>query len=101
MPSERMRSVEELREIAQALDGVSDALRGYRKLTVDVVGLTIRGPRAAGDDILVVVKGLDADGKKVVAFHNGTHLPGTLMALAARLDNGSLRWRDDEFVSKG
>lgn len=83
-----------------AVGQISAALRGNRDLAVDVTGVTIRGPREAGDEILLVVRGIGSDGGPVVAFHSAYGLAEALLSLAARLNNGSLKWREDEFARK-
>jgi len=71
-------------------------MKGYRALSVDVVGLAVRAPdMAVNGEFLLTVRGLDSEGRKVVAFHSATSLEELFMGLETRLLNGSLRWRVD------
>jgi hypothetical protein len=85
-------------EIGRAVDDISLALTGYRSLTVDVVGISIRPPTVAGGDFLLTVRGTDEAGGPVVAFHGSPDLGEAFRGLDNRLLNGSLRWRPDQFA---
>lgn len=82
----------------QALDDVGLAMAGFRDLSVDVTGMSIRGPRHEGDEFLLVIRGLDEENRPVVAFNSAHHLDEAFISLQARLRNGSLKWRPDEFA---
>lgn len=84
-------------EIGRAVDEVGLAMTGHRSLSVDVVGLSVRGPQGPGGDFLITVRGLDEDGQAVVAFHGASDLAECLRGLSNRLLNGSLKWRSDQF----
>ena len=90
----------ERQAVGQACTEISAALVGRRNLIVAIVGLSVRGPRHEGDEIMIVVRGVDEDGAPVVAFHSGFSLGDALRGVAGRLNNGSLRWRADEFANK-
>jgi len=63
----------------------------------EVVGLSVRPPNREKDDFLVVLRGLDAEGAPVVAFHGALSLLDALAGAGERLRNGTLTWRADEF----
>lgn len=46
-------------------------------------------------DILGIIKADGPDGK-TIAFHNGDSIAAVLSGLASRLDNGTLKWREDK-----
>lgn len=76
------------------------AMEGYRDLAVSIVGLSIRGPRVRGDEYLLTLKGVDADGLKWVAFQSATSVDELFRGCEARLSNGTLKWKEDQFGSK-
>jgi hypothetical protein len=84
--------------VGEAVESLGAAMQGYRSLSVDVTGFSIRGPRGRGDEFLVVVKGLDESGQPLVAFHSAMELGECLRGVEARISNGTLKWRSDEFV---
>lgn len=84
-------------EIGRAADEIGLALAGYRSLSVEVIGLSIRPPQGQGGDFLITVRGLSADGGRVVAFHGSPDFGDALRGLHNRLLNGSLKWREDQF----
>lgn len=76
---------------------IEGCIRGTFTPAVEVVGLSIRPPTVDKPDFLVVLRGLDAEGAPVVAFHGADDLVGALGGAGERLRNGTLRWRPDEF----
>lgn len=92
---DRSRSQAEL--VEQAVQGISDALNGTRDLAVHLSGLSVKAPKGEGEELLIVIRGIDADGMPVVAFHSAFSLSEAVRGLAARLNNGTLRWRPDDF----
>lgn len=84
-------------EIGKALDEVGLAMSGYRTLSVDVTGVSIRAPQATGGDFLLTIRGTAEDGTPVVAFHGAADLGEAFRGLQNRLLNGSLKWRQDSF----
>jgi hypothetical protein len=83
-----------------ALAYIDKCLAGRNNLSIDVVGLSVRGPRAEGDEVFVTVRGLDAEGTPCVAFHSAFSLGEAMRGVAARLKNGTLKWRVDQFKVK-
>jgi hypothetical protein len=87
-----------LEQIGLAVEDVGAGLQGYRQYQIEVVGLNIKRPKAANEEFFVVVKGIDSEGTPCVAFHAAFSLGELFMGLHARLRNGSLKWRVDEFM---
>lgn len=79
----------------RAVDELGLAMTGYRNISMQVTGLSIRAPRVQNDDFLVTVKAIDADGAPWVAFHGSPDLLDALRGVWNRLGNGSLKWRED------
>lgn len=90
-----------LEAVGLAVAAVDAAMQGYRSLSVDIVGLNIRSPRTVGDEVLLVVKGVDAEGTPCVAFHSAFSLGEALRGLEGRLRNGTLKWRVDAYLAPG
>jgi hypothetical protein len=84
-------------DVGRAVSAIDAAMKDYRQLSVLPTGFSVRGPRARGDEILLVVRGIDADEAPVVAFHSAFSLGEALRGLEGRLSNGTLKWKPDEF----
>lgn len=89
---------ERFTEAGRSLANIGRAMEGYRQLSVAVVGLSVRGPRVRGDEYLLVVKGLSEDGGPLVAFLSAISLDELFRSADAKLSNGTLKWRDDQFA---
>lgn len=86
-------------ETGRAVSNVGSAMMGYRSLLVDVTGFTVRGPDASvNGDFLLTVRGVDANGMKVVAFHSDSSLEGLMVGFNNRLNNGGFKWREDQWA---
>lgn len=83
--------------LRKSVESLSEALVGNRVLQVDIRSLSVRGPVEAGGEILIVIKGVDGEGAKLVSFHSAYSLADAIKGIASRIDNGSLRWRQDEY----
>ncbi len=59
-----------------------------------IVGINIKVRYDSVGDVLAVVRADTANGP-VVAFHTGTDVSSVVLGLVNRLDNGSLKWRED------
>jgi hypothetical protein len=64
----------------------------------DILGLSIRGPKEPGDDVLITVRALAPDGSPVVGFHGSPSLDEAFVGLVNRLENGNLRWKADTWA---
>lgn len=61
-----------------------------------VRSIKFRAGNTPGADWLVVITAYSS-GTPVVAFHSGVGFKDTLLGLASRLKNGSLKWKADEY----
>jgi hypothetical protein len=60
-------------------------------------GLSVRMPREPDEDVLITIRALNSEGAPEVAFNGGATLGDAFRTLQTRIDNGSLKWRPDEF----
>lgn len=58
--------------------------------------ITVRLPGEARNTFLAVVRA-DNAGAPVVSFHEGDTLLECLRGMVARLENGSVKWKDDQY----
>lgn len=77
---------------------LSNKIKNGYVMDYDLRGLSIRFPSPEGGEFLIVLRAFDPDGTPVVAFHSALELQEALGGLETRLDNGSLRWRPDEYA---
>lgn len=89
-----------LSEAGSCLDAVGMALLGFRNLSVDITGFSVRGPRDADEGILIVVRGTNGEGKPVVSFLSGNDLPSLFVSFAAFIRQGSFTWKEDTYRTK-
>lgn len=85
-------------KVGKAIVDLAHAIEGYRDLSVELVGMSIRGPQFRGGEYLIVLRGLDEEGLPIVAFHSALDMGEVLRGVESRLRNGSLKWRKDEFA---
>lgn len=85
------------KRIGKAIEYLGFCFDGDRDISVDIVGFSARAPKEAGGEVLVVVRGLDEEGAPVVAFSSAFELGEALVSLEARILNGTLKWRPDEW----
>jgi hypothetical protein len=85
-------------QVGLAVGELGRALEGYREISVQLTGFSVRGPRDRGDEFLVVVRGTDEEGMPVVGFSSALDLGEALRGVVSRLDNGSMKWRPDEYA---
>jgi len=70
---------------------------GYKGAFI-MEGLKIKFPDVSGGDCLVVVTGYErASGDAIVGFHGGYDVGDALIGLAGRLQNGKMKWRQDDY----
>lgn len=81
-----------------ALAQVDRAFLDYRDLAVLPHGMTIKAPPSRMGEYLLVLRGTDEAGSAMVAFHSAVGLVEAIVGLNARLSNGTLKWRPDEFA---
>lgn len=63
---------------------------------VVVRAIKFRAGKVPGAEWMVIITAYSPDGP-VVAFHAGDGFKDTLVGLAARLKNGSMKWKVDEY----
>jgi hypothetical protein len=84
----------------QLVNGIKylDRVMAYgRGSDVDIESLRVRAPRSQADDYLVVIRGIDAAGGRVVGFHGAPGLADALAGVCNRIRNGSLKWVKDKY----
>lgn len=100
-PVEKDRNSKEYyQRIGAAVVELGRACEGYRDLSMQVIGMSIRAPQFRDGEYLMVVRGLGQDGGMFVAFHSALDIGEVLRGVDARLRNGSLKWRVDEYAGK-
>lgn len=67
---------------------------------VEVVDVRIKETPDGQDPYLIMVKGYDAEGTPVIAFHSGGTVLEGLASCARRLKAGQMKWRPDEYRIK-
>lgn len=87
-------------EAGRCLMNLGRAMEGYRQLSVSITGFSVRGPRTRGEEYLLVLKGLDENGTPVVSFLSGVSVDEVFRATEAKLSNGTLKWREDQFAGQ-
>lgn len=81
-------------EAARVLDRVCQGLP-YDGVTVMTIKFKFAGDGMS--ESLAIVTGDDHEGRPVVAFHTAVSFGELFSGLVARLMNGTLKWKDDEF----
>lgn len=63
---------------------------------IEVYGMSIKVPVSEGEDYFVVVRARVGNDRKV-GFGNGASFAEALRGTLARIENGSMRWKDDQY----
>lgn len=61
-----------------------------------ITGFSVRLPKFEGDDVFIVVRGLE-DGEKVVAFRDGEDTLQALRNMLRAIRTKKLKWRPDKY----
>jgi len=69
---------------------------GYAGMVI--TGMNIRFPGDSQGDTLVIVKGYDQEGQACVAFHGAWSFAEAVGGAIARVKNGTMKWKIDEFA---
>jgi len=80
--------------------GWLECVRAFERLERDGIELkriSIKGDFTHGVGVLVVMTA-NAPGGAIVAFHQGDDLQMMWRGLAARIMNGSLKWKEDQYA---
>jgi len=64
---------------------------------IHITTIRLRAPSVEGGEWLAVVKATTENGN-IVGFHGGTGLGDLVSGLANRLNNGSIKWKEDEYA---
>lgn len=78
------------------LGRVDSYLDKYAEDDILVMGFSIRVPQDIGDEYLLTIRAIVADEAKV-AFHAAATFEELIVGLSKRLQNRSLRWKDDRY----
>ena len=65
---------------------------------VEIVSIRVRFPVGEGGGYLGVVKAVGPDGAKI-GFHDGTTFVEVVLGIIRRLQQNSMKWRDDEHAT--
>lgn len=66
---------------------------------VYLLGLSARLPNLPGEEVLIVLRG-QTDVGAVVAFHSASTFAEAISGAITRLDNGSLKWKEDTYAGR-
>ena len=75
---------------------LSDRTDGQRHPDYTLKEVRVRAPAELSGEWLGIVKA-DFDGTPCIGFHGGDSLLDCLKGLASRLNNGSMKWREDQY----
>ena len=81
----------------QAMFRMDALLERYDDEDVFIGGLSLRAPGMDQSDWFVVVRAETPEGK-VVAFHSAPTFLEAIQGVVARLDNRSLKWKEDQYA---
>jgi hypothetical protein len=65
---------------------------------MEISGMSIRVPSGEGEDYFVVVRARIGNDAKV-GFNSDATFAGALRGTLARIENGSMRWKDDDYAN--
>ena len=82
----------------KAVDYLGLAMRDMRSLAVLPYSFSVKAPTEEKPEFFMVVRGIDGEGRPVVAFHSSLELDTLFRGVEQRLLNGTLKWRDDEYA---
>lgn len=85
-------------DAGRAVSWLGLAMDGHRQVDVTITGFSVKSPVAERGEFFLVLRGLDAAGMPLVSFTSATTLEEVFRSVVARLKNGSLRWRADEYA---
>lgn len=74
-----------------------DVAEEHRIMAGKITEIRIKKPRYEGDEIMVIVKAEDDEGR-FVAFSTGIDAPSALATALARADQEALKWRPDAYA---
>lgn len=83
-------------DVGKSLMQLAESLSKMNSGTERLVALKLRAPKGPGGEWLAVVSTL-VDDERFVAFSSGVDFVVCLQTLGARLRNGSLKWKEDQY----
>ncbi len=89
----------QLVKASEALMSLEDTLSWYEDEEKWVYSIRVSMPSEDRDEYLGVIKASGVEGDQI-AFHQGGTYLETLVGVAQRLKNRTLKWRDDEYGNK-
>lgn len=92
-------AVQEQRQAARvqsALLTIQSYMEGYSPTGIIIDGLRITDRSGDGTDLLAAVKAVSETGY-TIAFSSASSLSELVISIAARLRNGSMKWKEDEY----
>jgi hypothetical protein len=66
-----------------------------RDLDISITEIRIKLDGSVYDNVLLIVKAETPEGN-IIAFHGGEDLASVVIGLVNRLDNGSIKWKEDK-----
>lgn len=88
---------QEMVKLAVSLYKVEAHIERLIKEEVYLKSIRLRAPQVRGGEWLAVVS-IEVSGEGKVGFHSADGLTTVLRGTAARLLNGSMKWKDDEYA---
>jgi hypothetical protein len=88
--------VNEALMVWRAMTVVTDGYWERDAMDVRVDSITVRAPKAAGEDFLAVVKGSNSEGRPFVAFRSGPDVKSAMVKVAQGIEQGTITWKEDK-----
>jgi len=82
-------------KIWKSLNSLSEYLEDEVMGLGTVKEIRIQGPAATGDGYRAIVKVRAGDGGAFISFHNAGNLADLLVTLNDRMDNATMKWKED------
>lgn len=79
----------------RALNQLGDYMESEVAGVGTVKEIRVQGPAATGEGYRAIVKVIADDGGAFIAFHNASSLSELMVTLNERMDNATMKWKDD------
>lgn len=86
-----------MRRAGGALYKIENSSERLREEGISVESIRLKMPAEQDGEILLVITASTESGG-IVAFHRQAGIAACLEGLSSRLDNGSLKWKEDEYA---
>lgn len=93
-----LRVIEE--QSGSAVLYLTRCMHGRATSDYDIHSIKFRNTFGDGSEVMAIIGAFDDAGGPVVAFHSASNFGETVVGVAKRLRNGSLKWRTDEYYRK-